>query len=195
MVRFLYFLSNSPRQYFHKRGAENVRFEASRIVPGGGFSLANTEKAEQSSIRKSDTTRRDELIVLMREPAKVDLSASAGCKQIWRRCSGCGPAKKPKCSRNMVRIIAPIHITSSLLRGEQRRQNAWHVKYWEIIVENLRNAGWNCGSMATTDGKGRPIWVVAAERSDAGRFIVHADQELPAFLELESAIRACGELV
>jgi hypothetical protein len=63
------------------------------------------------------------------------------------------------------------------------------VKYWEIILENLRNAGWNCGSMATTDGKGRPIWVVAAERSDAGRFIVHTDQELPAFLELESAIK------
>ena len=63
------------------------------------------------------------------------------------------------------------------------------MKYWQIILENLRNAGWNCGSMATTDGKGRPIWVVAAERSDAGRFIVHADQELPAFLELESAIK------
>lgn len=31
---------------------------------------------------------------------------------------------------------------------------------------------------------------MAAERSDAGRFIVHADQELPAFLELESAIKA-----
>ena len=60
-----------------------------------------------------------------------------------------------------------------------------HVKYWEIIIENLRNAGWNCGSMATTNGKGRPIWVVAAERSDAGRFF--ADQE-SAFLELESAI-------
>ena len=43
--------------------------------------------------------------------------------------------------------------------------------------------------MTTTDGKGRPIWVVAAERSDAGRFIVHSDQELPAFLELECAIR------
>ena len=63
------------------------------------------------------------------------------------------------------------------------------VKHWKIIIENLRNAGWNCGSMATTDGKGRPIWVVAAERRDAGRFIVHADQELPAFLELESAIQ------
>ena len=32
--------------------------------------------------------------------------------------------------------------------------------------------------------------VTAAERSDAGRFIVHADQELLAFLELESAIQA-----
>jgi hypothetical protein len=30
---------------------------------------------------------------------------------------------------------------------------------------------------------------VAAERNDAGRFIVHADQELPAFLELESALQ------
>ena len=63
------------------------------------------------------------------------------------------------------------------------------VKYWKIIIKNLRNAGWNCGCMATTDGKGRPNWVVAAECSDAGRFIVHADQELPAFLELESAIQ------
>jgi hypothetical protein len=69
------------------------------------------------------------------------------------------------------------------------------VKYWEIIIENLRDAGWNCGCMATTDGKGRLIWVVAPEREHAGRFIVHADQELPAFLELESAIRACGELL
>jgi hypothetical protein len=43
--------------------------------------------------------------------------------------------------------------------------------------------------MTTTDGKGRLILVVAAERSDAGRFIVEADQELPAFLELESAIK------
>jgi len=64
------------------------------------------------------------------------------------------------------------------------------MKYWEIIIENLRNDGWNCGSMATTDRKGWPIWIVAAERNDAGRFIVHADQELPAFLELESAIQA-----
>jgi hypothetical protein len=43
--------------------------------------------------------------------------------------------------------------------------------------------------MTTTDGKGRSILVVAAEHSDPGRFIVHADQEFPAFLELESAIQ------
>jgi hypothetical protein len=36
---------------------------------------------------------------------------------------------------------------------------------------------------------GATILVVAAEREDAGRFIVNADQELPAFLELESAIK------
>jgi hypothetical protein len=65
-------------------------------------------------------------------------------------------------------------------------------KHWEINAENLRNAGWNCGSIATSDDKGRPIWIVAAERNDAGRFIVHADQELPAFLELESAISNRG---
>jgi hypothetical protein len=77
------------------------------------------------------------------------------------------------------------------LPGEgQKRQNLSRVKrYWEIIIENLRNAGWNCGSMATTDDKGRSIWVVAAEREDEGRFIVRADQALPAFLDLQSAIQ------
>jgi len=49
--------------------------------------------------------------------------------------------------------------------------------------------------MTTTDCKSRAIWVVAAERENAGRFIVRADEKLTAFLELESAIRACRELV
>jgi hypothetical protein len=35
--------------------------------------------------------------------------------------------------------------------------------------------------------------VVAAEREDAGRFIVHADEVLTAFMELQAAIRAGGE--
>jgi hypothetical protein len=43
--------------------------------------------------------------------------------------------------------------------------------------------------MATTYDKGRPIWVVAAEREDPGRFIVRADETLTAFLKLEAVNR------
>ena len=42
--------------------------------------------------------------------------------------------------------------------------------------------------------RGPTIWVRAAEREDAGRFIVHADEKLTAFLELESAIRTRAHL-
>ena len=41
--------------------------------------------------------------------------------------------------------------------------------HWEIIADNLKKAGWRCGCITTTDGKGRPILVVAAERSDVRR--------------------------
>jgi hypothetical protein len=44
------------------------------------------------------------------------------------------------------------------------------------------------------DEEGRTIWIVDAHRDDGNRFIVHGDEKLTAFLELESAIRACGEL-
>jgi len=38
------------------------------------------------------------------------------------------------------------------------------------------------------------IWIAGAHRGDGKRFIVRADEKLTAFLELESAIRGCGEL-
>jgi hypothetical protein len=38
-------------------------------------------------------------------------------------------------------------------------------------------------------------FVADAYRGDGQRFVVHADEKLTAFLELERAIRACGELV
>jgi hypothetical protein len=62
------------------------------------------------------------------------------------------------------------------------------VKCWEIIAENLRKAGWNCGCISSTDDKGRQFWVAAAERDGTGRFIVQADQELSAFVELERQV-------
>jgi hypothetical protein len=44
------------------------------------------------------------------------------------------------------------------------------------------------------DSNGRTIWIADAHRDDGKRFIVRADEKLTAFLELESATRACGEL-
>jgi len=74
----------------------------------------------------------------------------------------------------------------SLKRATLRRK-------WSTTIsntaENLSKAGFSWGCVATVDREGRTIWVVAAER-DAQRFIVHADEKLTAFLELQSAIRA-----
>jgi hypothetical protein len=66
------------------------------------------------------------------------------------------------------------------------------VKYWEIISDNLSEAGFSWGCVATVDCEERTIWVVAAER-DAQRFIVRADEKLTAFVGLESATRDCDE--
>jgi hypothetical protein len=42
---------------------------------------------------------------------------------------------------------------------------------------------------------GRPIWIAHAHRYDGKRFVVHAEEKLTAFLELESMIRgASGSL-
>jgi hypothetical protein len=71
----------------------------------------------------------------------------------------------------------------------QRKMN-----YWEIIADNLKKAGWKFGCISSTDHEGRQFWVVAAEREDAGRFIVHADEMLIAFLELRAAIHRRFEL-
>ena len=44
------------------------------------------------------------------------------------------------------------------------------------------------------DSNGRTIWTGDAHRDDGKRFVVHADEKLTAFVELESAIRPRGEL-
>jgi len=69
----------------------------------------------------------------------------------------------------------------------QRRRDT--MKHWGNHPDNLKKAGWSWGCVSSTDHEGRQFWVVAAEREDVGRFIVEADQELSAFLELESAIK------
>jgi hypothetical protein len=64
------------------------------------------------------------------------------------------------------------------------------VKYWELIADNLSKAGWSWGCVSAIDSSGRTIFVADAHRDDGKRFVVHADEKLTAFLELESAIRA-----
>ena len=55
-------------------------------------------------------------------------------------------------------------------------------------LPHFKEAGWSRGCISSTDHEGRQFRVVAAEREDAGRFIVHADERLIAFLELQAAI-------
>jgi hypothetical protein len=66
------------------------------------------------------------------------------------------------------------------------------VKYWEIIADRLSKAGWSWGCVATINRKGQTIFVADAHRGDGKRFVVHADEKLTAFIELESAIRSAS---
>jgi hypothetical protein len=63
------------------------------------------------------------------------------------------------------------------------------MKYWEIIADNLSKAGWSWGCVATINIKGQMIFVADAHRGDGKRFVVHADEKLTAFLELERVTR------
>jgi len=66
------------------------------------------------------------------------------------------------------------------------------VKYWEIIANNLHDAGWSWGYVSAIDSHGRTIWIADAHRDDGKRFVVHADEKLTAFLELESQLAIKG---
>ena len=69
------------------------------------------------------------------------------------------------------------------------------MKYWEIIADNLSKAGWSWGCVSAIDSKGRTIWIVDAHCDDGKRFVVHADEKLTAFVELESVIRKVESLL
>jgi len=62
------------------------------------------------------------------------------------------------------------------------------VKCWEIIADNLSEAGWSLGIVSAIDANGQTIWIADAHCDDGKRFILRAGEKLTAFLELESAI-------
>ena len=55
------------------------------------------------------------------------------------------------------------------------------MNYSELIADNLTKAGWRYGCISITDHQGRQFWVAAAQREDAGRFIVRGDEKLTAY--------------
>jgi hypothetical protein len=64
------------------------------------------------------------------------------------------------------------------------------VKFWEVIADNLSKAGWSWGCVSALDPHRLTIWIADAHRGDGRRYVVHADEKLTAFVELESAIRS-----
>jgi hypothetical protein len=62
------------------------------------------------------------------------------------------------------------------------------VKHWEIIADRLSKAGWSLGWVSAVDSQRRTIWIVDAHRGDGKRFIMHADEKLSAFVELEREV-------
>jgi hypothetical protein len=56
------------------------------------------------------------------------------------------------------------------------------------IADNLSKAGWSWGCVSAIDSYGRTIWIADGHRDDGRRFIVHADDKLTAFLDLERAV-------
>jgi hypothetical protein len=73
-----------------------------------------------------------------------------------------------------------------------KKDRIHRVKYWEIIADNLKRAGWSWGCVSAVTSEGQTIWIADAHRDDGKRFLVHADEKLSAFMELQSAIRAAS---
>jgi hypothetical protein len=53
----------------------------------------------------------------------------------------------------------------------------------------LSKTGWSWGCVSAIDSNGRRIWTADAHRDDGKRFVVHAEEKLTGFVELELAIQ------
>jgi hypothetical protein len=61
------------------------------------------------------------------------------------------------------------------------------MKYWKIVADKFSASGWSWGycSAVTRDGW---RWIVDAHRGGVRRYIVHSDELLSAFSELEETL-------
>jgi hypothetical protein len=58
----------------------------------------------------------------------------------------------------------------------------------EARARCIVNASWSWGCVSAIDSQVRTIWITDAHRDDGRRFIVHADDKLSAFVELEREV-------
>jgi len=79
-----------------------------------------------------------------------------------------------------------IETATNLLVGKSRQ------RVQEIIADNLGKRGWSWGCVSAVNLEGRTIWIADAHRDDGKRFVVHADEKLTAFLELEAQLAVKG---
>jgi hypothetical protein len=57
-----------------------------------------------------------------------------------------------------------------------------------IIADNLSKAGWSWARVSAVDRNGQTVWIADAHRGyDGKRFVVHADEKMSAFVQLETA--------
>ena len=55
-----------------------------------------------------------------------------------------------------------------------------------VRFRTLTKASW--GYISAVDSNGRTIWIADAHRDDGRRFIVHSDEKLSAFVEIERQV-------
>jgi hypothetical protein len=56
---------------------------------------------------------------------------------------------------------------------ESKKGTIHRVRYWEIIADNLSEAGWSWGYVSAIDSNGQTIFVANAHCDDGKRFVVH----------------------
>jgi hypothetical protein len=95
----------------------------------------------------------------------------------------------------IVDVMLPDHLSSSnqkrFLGAIVARDRACY--QLRLIADNLSKAGWSWSCMSAVDRQGQTIFIADAHRDDGKRSVVHADEKLTAFLELESTVPHCAK--
>jgi hypothetical protein len=84
-------------------------------------------------------------------------------------------------------VVSTRYVAIQAIAANQPNKYS-RVKYWEIIADNLSKAGWSWGYVSAMNSNGRTIFFADAHRDDGKRFVVHDDEKLTAFVELQAAI-------